>query len=107
MSPDACQFHRMRSVLGLPAGQGDGRGFEPCPLAGRRAVEFATGAIADQFETLSQSHQQALLEAVSPMLDPAELERLLSDFSSGKMHQLAYLQLKLQCWSVLPWKLAG
>ena len=73
----------------------DGSHYGPCPLAGQRAVELATGVIYHLLDDLRESYVREILEN-NQRLDLAAIENTLQR-----------LGLKLQCWTQLPWKLAA
>ena len=78
-----------------------------CPMRGRRAAEFASGAV---FDFLNRAWADALGELAAScraFLSNAEWSDLVIEFSRGKAHCTYVLQLKLQCWGQLPWKLCG
>ena len=95
-----------RKRLGLPTGVGDGVSFGPCPLAGLRAVDFATGAVARYIEVLAESYLGLIMEYAAG-INESFVETLLSDFNLGKAHAIAYLDEKLKFWKVFPWRLAA
>lgn len=95
-----------RKILGYKSGEGDGKHFGPCPLAGQRAVHLASGEIWRRIDAWSETFLQEILEGNSCQ-DPAEIQSALEDFSSGKAQMVEYLQQKLQCWESLPWCLAA
>ena len=77
-----------------------------CPLRGMRSREFATGVFFDFFDNsarMSQSH--VIMEGADAT--PESMQMVISEFSEGKTFMAQYLQLKLQCWKVLPWNLAS
>lgn len=95
-----------REALMLPPRVGDGPHCGPCPLAGMRAVELATGALPALFNELAQQHLEELMPSTAGISD-ADLQLLLVDFSAGRAAMSTYLQQKLQCWGTLPWKFAA
>ena len=105
-SDDAKQLDRVRKLLGLKYGEGDGTGFSPCPNSGRRAVELALGGLETFFEQVVQSHVVALL-AICQYLTDADREIVNRSFNVGKAYMLTYLRLKLDFWTKLPWRLVG
>ena len=105
-SEEAEQLAAARAFMGLStADGGDGSGFV-CPMAGCRAPELACGAAQTHFERLASSHLQDLMHA-SLGVDAEEVQQVLTEFSHGKAAMQAYVNQKLQCWEVLPWKLCG
>lgn len=104
---DECeQLRAARKSQGFQSGHGDGPEFSPCPLAGRRAPQLAAGAAESYMEELGRSYLLELMECCS-CTDPSETDQVLSDFSLGKASMISYLAQKLQCWRVLPWRLAA
>ncbi|CAE7209504.1 unnamed protein product [Symbiodinium pilosum] len=91
--------------LGLD-GNGDGRKFLPCPLAGLRAVELASGAMEEHLLHLFNLSKETLLAELAPMPED-ETVSLLQEFERGKSHMVATFTNKLQHWNMLPWKLAA
>lgn len=105
-SLEAEQLKAARSVLGLSAADGgDGVSFV-CPMAGRRAPDLACKAALRHFQHLSEERLQDLMHS-GLGIDLAEMQEVLTDFSQGRSAMQAYAFQKLQCWDVLPWKLAG
>ena len=103
---EAEQLRVARSMLGLCATDGgDGDAFL-CPMAGRRAADLACKAAQSHFQQSWQSQKQALLQK-GLGLDMAEMQEVLADFAHGASAMQGYMCQKLQCWDVLPWKLAG
>ena len=96
----------VRKDLGYASGQGDGRYFRPCPLAGQRAAELASGEIWQQIDAWNTGYLQDILQG-NACTDQTEIDAALKDFSIGKSLIVEYLQHKLQCWESLPWKLAA
>ena len=94
-----------RRELGLD-GHGDGRGFLPCPLAGLRSVELASGAFEDQLASLFNLSKEDLLVEMSPMPEH-ETVTILQEFERGKNHMIATFMNKMQHWTMLLWKLAA
>ncbi|CAJ1380733.1 unnamed protein product, partial [Effrenium voratum] len=99
------RLHAVRQTLGLQQGVGDGSHYGPCPLAGQRAVELATGVIYHLLDDLHESYVREILEH-NQCVDLAAIENTLADFTLGKSKIAQHLGLKLQCWTQLPWKLA-
>ena len=91
--------------LGLPHGC-DGLSFLPCPLAGLRACELASGSIAEQLQSMAELSKEDLL-VETEALDEEQLSLLLEEFDRGKSHMIATATNKLQNWSMLPWRLAA
>ena len=93
----------IRRDCGL-SGPGDGRQFGPCPLAGLRAFELASGEAQKQVQGFAAlSHEQVLLELEH--LSETATNDLLEDFELGRSSVTATLANKLQHWQVLPWSL--
>ena len=80
--------------LGLPSGS-DGHSFLPCPLAGLRACELASGSIAEQLQTMAELSKEDLLVETGA-LDEEQLALLLEEFDRGKSHMIATAANKLQ-----------
>ena len=91
--------------LGLPV-NGDGKSFLPCPLAGLRAYDLASGAVEEQLSSVATMCKEELLLQVAT-LSEEETGQLLRDFERGKSHIIASLTNKLQNWKMLPWRLAA
>ena len=96
----------LRKQMGYPSGSGDGRHFGPCPLAGQRAPELASGVVWQFLDAWGDVFIQQILEG-NQCMDPVEIEGALQDFAAGKAMMVEYLRQKLQCWDSLPWKLAA
>ena len=94
-----------RREFGLD-GHGDGQGFLPCPLAGLRSVELASGAFEDQLASLFNLSKEDLPVEMSPMPEH-ETVTILQEFERGKNHMIATFMNKMQHWTMLPWKLAA
>ena len=95
----------VRKTLGYGA-NGDGKGYRPCPMAGQRSAELASGEVWKQLDSWNEKYVQAILEE-NACSDEAEVEAALKDFANGKSLIVEYLGQKLQCWESLPWKLAA
>ena len=94
-----------RKELGLPASS-DGRAFLPCPLAGLRASELASGGVEQLVsDMVALSKEELLMNLVH--LTEEETGELLQEFERGKGHILASVSNKLQNWKMLPWRLAA
>ena len=106
LSEEAKQLESARKMLGVNAASTDGPRYL-CPLAGRRAPELASGRMQQHLEMLSLSYLQDLLRACPPGVEPAHAQEVLADFTLGKSSLMEILSQKLQCWTVLPWKLAS
>ena len=91
--------------LGLPV-NGDGKGFLPCPMAGLRAYDLASGAVEEQLSSMAALCKEELLLQVATISEE-ETGELLQDFERGKSHILATMTNKLQNWKMLPWRLAA
>ena len=87
-------------------GDGDGRRFRPCPLAGLRAGDLASGAVQRQIENLASLSKEDLLQQISG-LSEEEMLNLLEVYEMGKNHVLATVANKLQNWQTMPWRLAA
>ena len=97
----------LRREIGLKAGSGDGgMSFGPCPLAGQRSMDLASGAVWKLLDAWSEEYIQDLLQN-NECRDEAEVSSALTEFSNGKAFIVAYLRQKLQCWETFPWKLAA
>ena len=81
-----------------------------CPLRGIRGQELANGKFWQFFEAAASMYNAKVLEvAGSEMREglEADLQSVVADFSKGKSFMSQYLQLKLNCWNVLPWSLVA
>lgn len=105
-SEEAMALEKCRRNLGFSAGEGDGVHFIPCPMAGLRAMELASGGINELFETLSQDYITTIME-VTADLGATDMHDILSDFSQGKGACMDNLAIKLQCWATPPWSFAA
>ena len=101
MALQACRKHQ-----GLPSSEGDGIHFKPCPLAGLRAMELATGAIDEFVDSLFDSYLPVMMEATSD-LPQADMQQVLNDFTHGKASCMDHIAIKTQCWKVAPWSFAA
>ena len=96
-----------RREAGFKAGEGDGySSYGPCPLAGQRSMDFASGEVWKRLDAWSDEYTQDLLQH-NQCTDEAEISAALTEFSCGKAFIVAYLRQKLQCWETFPWKLAA
>ena len=107
-SREAMALEETRKFLRLQSGEGDGVQYFPCPLAGLRATDLATGGLARYFESLCDDYTAELMtEAEELHLDEAEMEQVLSDFAHGKATCLTNFEIKAQCWTLPPWNFAA
>ena len=81
----------------------DGTKYSPCPLAGKRAVELALGLFEAMFDTLLKQFLPAIMEACEN-LSTEDLQFILNDWEHARAHMLEQCRLKLQFWTVLPWR---
>ncbi|CAE7253642.1 unnamed protein product, partial [Symbiodinium necroappetens] len=91
--------------LGLP-GDGDGQRYLPCPLAGLRSCELASGSVQEQMLHLVDMCKEDLLLELSPMPQD-EIDEILLEFDRGKNYLIATFTNKFQHWGMLPWQLAA
>ena len=105
---DACQrLEAGRIACGLTHGKTtDGPTFS-CPMRGKRAVEVASGAIAEYMAQRRQTAASDLLCRLPESLTSDEIVSIVDDFNFGVAHMDAQASLKLRHWSLLPWSLAG
>ena len=97
----------IRREGGFKAGEGDGySGYGPCPLAGQRSMDLASGEVWKRLDAWSDEYTQDLLQH-NQCTDEGDIATALRDFSCGKAFIVAYLRQKLQCWETFPWKLAA
>ena len=71
-----------------------------------RGPELASGAAEAFLERLSQSYLAELMQCCC-CTKSDDMQQVLSDFSFGKASIMSYLTQKLQCWRILPWRLAA
>ena len=70
----------LRREIGLKAGSGDGgMSFGPCPLAGQRSMDLATGAVWKLLDAWSEEYIQDLLQN-NECRDEAEVSSALTEF---------------------------
>eukprot|EP00435_Cladocopium_sp_Y103_P031630 s1919_g8.t1 len=92
-----------RREAGFKAGEGDGYStYGPCPLAGQRSMDLASGEVWKRLDAWSDEYTQELLEH-NQCTDKAEIGATLQEFPCGEAFIVAYLR----CWETFPWKLAA
>ena len=64
-SPEVLALESCRRQLRLPRGVADGLHCRPCPLAGCKACDLASGAIDEHFEVLAACYNDTLLKATA------------------------------------------
>ena len=80
----------------------------PCPVKGQRAPECAAGHLHTVFEEMSKECHKLLLEIFAELgLSDDDRATVMRDFDAGLAHLQLGLQVKMDCWSRLPWKLCG
>lgn len=105
----AIKLHNCRLTLGLEdrsKDRVDGIRHRPCPLAGMRAPELATGALKAAFETHRGPAMEALLENCDGAT-PEEIADILDDFTLGTARILEVINVKTAHWQEFPWKLCA
>lgn len=82
-----CRFVKLwklsEMIWAMLQGQGDGRYFRPCPLAGQRAAELASGEIWQEIDALNTGYLQDISQG-NACTDQAEIDAALKYFSIGK-----------------------
>ena len=75
-----------------------------CPMGGKHAAEFACGFF---LQLLEQKVTEGMAEVLTFCigLSESELQSVTNAYSEGKAYVLAILVLKLQYWTLIPWKL--
>ena len=85
---------------------GDGPHFK-CPLAGKRAVELAVGALKDVLNELCESTLGEIMVAIGFECTSEERATIINDFTLAKTLFVSTVLAKLNFWETLPWMLAG
>ena len=80
--------------------------FFQCPMAGLRGPELASCEWISVFDEIAAACLESTLAGCDGV-DMDEIGPIAADFEEGKKQVYGQLQLKLQCWSCLPWKFAG
>ena len=80
----------------------------PCPMMGKRAAALASGKHLQCIDDVAKLAPAELwAKAGGALQEPGQWMSLLADFHRGCGHLRAQLQLKLQFWSLLPWRLCA
>jgi hypothetical protein len=80
---------------------------KPCPMLGRRSVEFATGAFFTVFDNLFAESLASLDIDCGRNLAGADRQLIVEDFEKARGHTKFIFKLRLSCWEELPLKLFG
>ena len=79
-----------------------------CPMKGKRAPELAAGCLNEVFSKLVNLGKTSLLKVIQVRKLGAEDEVLvMQDFEAGRSYIQLGLQVKMNFWSKLPWRLAA
>ena len=78
-----------------------------CPMRGRRAPEFAAGAVMEMLDSLWEESFTTLVMDCRHLLSHVQWSELMVDFARGKAHCTYIIMTKLHHWQQLPWVLAG
>ena len=96
-----------RRALGLQDKGLDGPRHLPCPVAGLQALQLASGAVRHCFESRDDSLLARLVGNNPGATTDEELQRVMSDYSLGRMHMLSIARQKLELWTKPPWSLVS
>ena len=89
-------------------GNFDGVRHRPCPLAGKRAPELATGALIKAFDGIAAEAQQIVLhKCATGQLSPEDVGMVVADFSLGLERQKHTILVKTSHWREFPWRLCS
>lgn len=108
----ACHEHLLKSTHARHARRALAREIgvaeADCPMKGKRAPELAAGALDATFDALWGGARDSLLEKCAELGATDEQQAvLLNDFEAGRSFLQLGLQVKLDFWTRLPWKLAA
>jgi hypothetical protein len=79
-----------------------------CALAGRRAIDFASGDLQRVVSSLLEIACNALLVELAAMnLSAAEIARVMRDYTIGRRHFWLTNVIKHSYWNQLPWQFFG
>ena len=82
--------------------------YASCPMKGKRAPELASGALNRVFDELVSMRKASLLRSMAEQhLDQEGHALVLHDFDAGRNYIQLGLQVKLDFWNKLPWRLAA
>ena len=101
-SSDLALWARRCNLIGVSGNEGP---FYDCSCKGMRAPECAAGDWREVFQEVFELSLEKLL-AVMDDVDMDNIDTVVQDFEEGKKLICAQLEMKLQPWSVLPWKFA-
>ena len=113
---EGCSFHE-DCIKGIPRHKAKSRlaeefvadrEFSGCPMMGKRGPELAAGCIHNVFEALGANTRTALLEDCTTLGLPSGQQHVVfEDFEKGLSFLQLGLQVKLDFWGRLPWRLIG
>ena len=78
-----------------------------CMLAGCRAPEIASGALEDCLRDIASMSCEEMIAAFPDNLSEQDRQAVIQDFGVARSYLELGLQLKFDCWSRLPWRLAA
>ena len=78
-----------------------------CPMKGKRAPELAAGCLNDVFSKLVNLGKTSLLKVIQDRkLEGQDEALVMQDFEAGRSYLQLGLQVKMNFWCKLPWRLA-
>lgn len=78
-----------------------------CPMASCRAPELAAGALDVTLAEIADASSSDLISKFRPDLSAADKRVVLHDFGVARCYLELGISVKLSCWRILPWILAG